>query len=562
MSDRADPGRHGRRADRGGGRGGDDARRGHRGAAQRAGRRAGDDCGSGPPAPGRSARCAHRGRRCRRESPALESLPREPTTRGSSWSTTGIEVGLLEARDAVGERAAGDATGHLPTCWHPFSPRWSSPRTSPARSRPSPARSRSSAASPASSSTACRSASTWSTATTGSRSGTASARPAPRACGATRWWDGRCSTCSPASRPAQLEAEFDRVFAHRRDPADRAGGRPSGTRRATSGMSKIPMRLDGDAITHVITIGEDVTELARGAAADPAEREARRDRPARRRRHARDQQPARHHRRLRRGDRGRAWRTDRRPRPSGEYLDIIDREVERCTRIVDGLLDFSRPEGGSARRRVPVNARWWTRPCSCSSTTSASSGSRWSGELAPGPAAQPWANGEQLIQALMALHAERGRRDGAGRHAHRPHRRESGARDDEVMVEFADTGVGHSAEATRARSSSRSTPPSRRAGAPGSASRSATGSSRSHRGRIEVDSTAGPGHHLPGLPAGRGRMKILVVEDDRTVGQYVQARARGAALPGRPGGRRDRGAPPGLGRAVRPHRARPPAARA
>ena len=28
-----------------------------------------------------------------------------------------------------------------------------------------------------------------------------------------------------------------------------------------------------------------------------------------------------------------------------EYLEIIDKEVDRCTRIVDGLLDFSRPKG-------------------------------------------------------------------------------------------------------------------------------------------------------------------------------------------------------------------------
>ena len=27
-----------------------------------------------------------------------------------------------------------------------------------------------------------------------------------------------------------------------------------------------------------------------------------------------------------------------------EYLDIIEREVHRCTRIVDQLLDFSRPK--------------------------------------------------------------------------------------------------------------------------------------------------------------------------------------------------------------------------
>ncbi|HVX90027.1 MAG TPA: ATP-binding protein, partial [Gemmatimonadales bacterium] len=35
-----------------------------------------------------------------------------------------------------------------------------------------------------------------------------------------------------------------------------------------------------------------------------------------------------------------------------EYLEIIDKEVQRCTEIVDGLLDFSRPK---ATTRRPVN---------------------------------------------------------------------------------------------------------------------------------------------------------------------------------------------------------------
>ena len=38
-----------------------------------------------------------------------------------------------------------------------------------------------------------------------------------------------------------------------------------------------------------------------------------------------------------------------------EYLEIIDKEVDRCTRIVDGLLDFSRPKG-KAKGRVALNA--------------------------------------------------------------------------------------------------------------------------------------------------------------------------------------------------------------
>ena len=63
-------------------------------------------------------------------------------------------------------------------------------------------------------------------------------------------------TRQPAS---QLKAEFDRVF--------RAGevqqmdiAVPAGSESRHYRISRIPMRLDGDAITHVITIGEDVTE--------------------------------------------------------------------------------------------------------------------------------------------------------------------------------------------------------------------------------------------------------------------------------------------------------------
>src|SRR6185295_3167924 len=37
-----------------------------------------------------------------------------------------------------------------------------------------------------------------------------------------------------------------------------------------------------------------------------------------------------------------------------EYLETIDREVARCSRIVDGLLDFSRPKA-TPRRPVALN---------------------------------------------------------------------------------------------------------------------------------------------------------------------------------------------------------------
>jgi two-component system NtrC family sensor kinase len=152
--------------------------------------------------------------------------------------------------------------------------------------------------------------------------------------------------------PAQLRAEFDRVFrageVQQMDIEVEAGSDNRYYR-----ISRIPMRLDGDAITHVITIGEDVTEsrevqrrilqseklaavgqLAAGVmheinnplatiGACVAAIEARL------------------------GDS--ADGTVR------EYLEIIDKEVLRCTHIVDGLLDFSRPRDAGPRVATSVN---------------------------------------------------------------------------------------------------------------------------------------------------------------------------------------------------------------
>ena len=244
-------------------------------------------------------------------------------------------------------------------------------------------------------------------------------------------------------------------------------------------LSKIPMRLDGDEITHVITIGEDVTEWQRGAAADPPEREARGHRPARRRRHARDQQPARHHRRVRRGDRGPAddggTRATARPR---NICEIIDKEVERCTPD-RGRAARLQPAQGGAERPGARSTPWWTRPCSCSSTTSGSSSSRWCARWRPACPTRP-GSAEQLIQVLMALHAQRARRDGAGRPAHRAHRPEPGPGRTRSSSRWRTPASG-SRGTTRPRSSSRSTPPSRRGGAPASASPSATASWRTTR---------------------------------------------------------------------------------
>ncbi|HEX4599746.1 MAG TPA: ATP-binding protein [Gemmatimonadales bacterium] len=152
-----------------------------------------------------------------------------------------------------------------------------------------------------------------------------------------------------------LKREFDRVFdSGELQQVEMESGASGETRHYR--ITKIPMRQDGRTISHVITIGEDITEwhqaqhrlaetqklaavgqlaagvmheinnplatiLAccealslRGATLPPGER------------HAYD-----------------------------EYLKIIDTELQRCRRIVETLLDFSRPKSGE-KKRGDVNA--------------------------------------------------------------------------------------------------------------------------------------------------------------------------------------------------------------
>lgn len=151
-----------------------------------------------------------------------------------------------------------------------------------------------------------------------------------------------------------LKSEFDTVFATGRmeqvEVESGATGQPRYYR-----ITKVPLRLQEDQITHVITIGEDITEwkniqkqiaqtekmaavgtLAAGImheinnplatiAACVEALEGRRPELPRDTRRAFD-----------------------------EYLRIIESELERCKAIVDGLLDFSRPKA-SHKKPVELN---------------------------------------------------------------------------------------------------------------------------------------------------------------------------------------------------------------
>jgi two-component system NtrC family sensor kinase len=149
-------------------------------------------------------------------------------------------------------------------------------------------------------------------------------------------------------QPAEsLRHEFDEVFRTGRMQTLHMESTASGDPR-TFRISKIPMRLTEGGITHVIAIGEDVTEW----------REAQ-DRFAHAEKLAAIGQLAAgvmheinnplatiaacaETLSLRLDDMRRDGGTP--PKDGDEYLRIIDNEVHRCKRIIDSLLDFSRPK--------------------------------------------------------------------------------------------------------------------------------------------------------------------------------------------------------------------------
>ena len=236
--------------------------------------------------------------------------------------------------------------------------------------------------------------------------------------------------------PEQLKEEFDRVF--------RTGEIQQSEQEVTFGdevhyfrMSKIPMRLDRDAITHVITIGEDITDSrAVQGRIMQSEKLAAIGQLAAGIMHEINNPlatigacVAAIQNRLDDGDAA--------PGALGEYLDIIDREVERCSTIVDGLLDFSRPKGHS-KTPLPV-AALVDETLFLLKHHQRFKGVAVERELAP-DLPRVRGNKEQLIQVLMALLLNAvDALDQAGRLTVRAAR---GQREDEVMVAIEDTGVG------------------------------------------------------------------------------------------------------------------------
>lgn len=179
-----------------------------------------------------------------------------------------------------------------------------------------------------------------------------------------------------------------------------------------------------------------------------------------------------------------------------EYLEIIQREVDRCSRIVDGLLDFSRPKAAN-RRALSLNTVV-DETLFLLKHHQRFKGLQVSRDLAP-DLPQTLGSAEQLIQVLMALMLNAlDAMEQGGQLSIRTRRDPSHA--DEVVIEVQDTGTGiPRAEQSKIFEPFYTTkPPGRGTGLGLSI---CYGIVTDHGGRMEVDSQPGLGAtfrvHLP-----------------------------------------------------------------
>lgn len=286
-----------------------------------------------------------------------------------------------------------------------------------------------------------------------------------------------------------LQLEFDRVFTTGEIQQVEMESQASGEARHYR-ITKIPMRLDDDDISHVITIGEDVT-----AGRQAQQRLAQSEKLA-----AVGQLAAGVMHEINNplatilacseaiGVRV-AGLPEKERQAQEEYLRIVDTEVQRCRRIVEGLLDFSRPKQSSNKVPVAINAvieqtlfllkhhdrfKWLTIE-------------RQLEDRLP----QFPADAERLVQCFMtlmlnAMDAMNSRGVLTVRTRRNP------LRYDEILVEFIDTGMGIKQEdLPKIFEPFFTTKPQGRGTGLGLSV--AYGIVEEHRGRIEVESQMGVG---------------------------------------------------------------------
>ncbi len=158
-------------------------------------------------------------------------------------------------------------------------------------------------------------------------------------------------------QPAELlRGEFDEVFATGKIATFQMESSATGDLR-TFRISKIPMRVDDLNVTHVITIGEDITDWRQAQdRIAQAEKLAAIGQLAAGVMHEINNPLA----TIGACAESMSLRLEQHqdgPLIQGfdDYLRIIDTEVHRCKRIIDGLLDFSRPKAAT-KGPVDVNA--------------------------------------------------------------------------------------------------------------------------------------------------------------------------------------------------------------
>jgi two-component system, NtrC family, sensor kinase len=148
-----------------------------------------------------------------------------------------------------------------------------------------------------------------------------------------------------------LRREFDEVFATGRLQIFQMESTASGELR-TYRISKIPMRLDDGPVTHVITVGEDVSDWREAQERfSQAEKLAAIGTLAAGVMHEINNPLA----TIAACAEGLEFSLAEVPDPLREGLRLIQSEVQRCKGIVDSLLDFSRPKA-SDKSLVDVNA--------------------------------------------------------------------------------------------------------------------------------------------------------------------------------------------------------------